>query len=80
MPTITIKDLPRELHRALKARAHAHQRSLNREVIVTLQDATSQAVPLDSAALIREARAVRRKFKRPVSATQIRAWVRRGRL
>jgi plasmid stability protein len=80
VPSITLKDLPRDLHRALKARAKAHHRSLNREVVATLRDATNQSHLVDPAALIREARAVRKKFKRPVSPAQIKAWIRRGRL
>jgi plasmid stability protein len=80
MPTITLKGLPRSLHRELKNRAKAHHRSLNREVLATLQSATSHSDSIDPAALIRQARAVRKKFKRQVSPAQIRAWIRRGRL
>ena len=80
MPTITLKDIPRDLHRTLKARAEAHHRSLNKEVIATLQSATGNAPPRDAAALIDEARAVRAKFKRPVSAREITSWIRAGRL
>jgi plasmid stability protein len=79
MPTLTIKDLPRQLHRQLKKRAQAHHRSLNREVLATLDSAASQSRPVDPGTLIREARAVRRKFKRQVSPAQVRAWMRRGR-
>ena len=80
MPTLTLKDLPRKLHRKLKNRAKANHRSLNREVLATLQSATHQSHPLDPAGLIREARAVRKKFTRQVSPAQIKAWIRRGRL
>jgi plasmid stability protein len=79
MPTLTIKNLPRQLHRQLKKRAHAHHRSLNGEVLATLHSAASQSRPVDPARLIREAQAVRRKFKRRVSPAQVRAWIRRGR-
>jgi plasmid stability protein len=51
MPTITLKDLPRKLHRALKTRAKAHHRSLNKEVIATLQAATNPARAFDPGAL-----------------------------
>jgi antitoxin FitA len=80
MPTITLKGLPRSLHRELKNRAKAHHRSLNGEVLATLQGATNQSHRVEPAALIREARAVRKKFKRQVSPAQIRAWIRRGRV
>ena len=80
MPTITLKNIPEDLHRELKKRAEQHHRSLNREVLATLQSATDQSLRLEPVALIREARAVRKKFKRPVSPAQIKAWIRRGRL
>ena len=39
MPTLTIRNVPDDLHRRLKARAEAHRRSLNAEVLVILEDA-----------------------------------------
>jgi plasmid stability protein len=80
MPTLTIKNLPRHLHRQLKKRAQAHHRSLNREILATLQSAAGQSHPIDPVALIREARAVRKRFKRQVSPAQIRTWIKRGRV
>jgi plasmid stability protein len=79
MPTITLKGIPTRLHRDLKARAKAHQRSLNKEVIATLQDAASRIRPLPAAKLIREARAIRRQFSREVSAREIETWIQQGR-
>jgi plasmid stability protein len=80
MPSLTLKDLPRSLHRELKNRAKAHHRSLNKEVIATLEGVTNQSHRVEPAALIREARAVRKKFKRPVNPAEIKAWIRHGRL
>lgn len=80
MPTLTLKGLPRALHRALKNRAKTNHRSLNREVLATLQSATGKTQPVDVAALIAEARAVRQKFKGQVTARQIDRWKRAGRL
>lgn len=81
MPSLTLKHLPRKLHRELKSRARMHHRSLNKEVLATLEGATTnQSRPINPAALIREARAIRRKFKRQISPAQVRAWIRRGRL
>ena len=40
MATLTLKNLPEDLHRRLKARAALNQRSLNREVIECLRNAT----------------------------------------
>jgi plasmid stability protein len=80
MPSLTLKDLPRALHRELKNRAKAHHRSLNREVIATLQGATAASVRLDVTALEEAARRARSLFRRPVTARQIDKWKRAGRL
>jgi plasmid stability protein len=80
MPTITLKNLPRDLHRKLKNRAKAHQRSLNGEVIATLQNATAATRPLDTSVLEESVRRARSLFRRPVTARQIDAWKRAGRL
>ena len=79
MPTITLKNIPADLHRELKKRAEEHHRSLNREILATLQGAANQSRRIEPAALIREARAIRKKFKREISSAQIKAWIRRGR-
>lgn len=42
MPTITLKNVPDDLHRRLKERAERHHRSLNREVIRYLEEAVSE--------------------------------------
>jgi plasmid stability protein len=78
MPSITLKNIPNKLHRELKKRAKEHHRSLNKEVIATLRSAASQIRRVDPAALIREARAARKKFKRPVTAREIDSWKRAG--
>jgi plasmid stability protein len=58
MSTITIKDIPAAVHRTLKSRAKAHGRSLNKEIITTLES-TLHSAPLDAAAIGTRARAVR---------------------
>jgi plasmid stability protein len=78
VPTITLKNIPADLHRKLKKRAKEHHRSLNREILATLQGA-NQSLRIEPAALIREARAIRKKFKREISPAQIRTWIRHGR-
>jgi len=80
MATITLKNIPADLHRELKKRAEENHRSLNGEILATLKSASDQSRPVDPAALIRAARAARKKFKRQVSAREIRTWIRRGRL
>ena len=80
MPTITLKNLPRNLHRTLKDRAKAHHRSLNKEVLATLQAATSLVKAVDAAALEREAREARSQFKRIITTKEISSWTKQGRL
>jgi plasmid stability protein len=79
MATITLKNIPEELHRELKKRAEEHHRSLNREILATLKTATSKTHHVDTNALIREARAARAKFTRQISDAEINAWKRAGR-
>jgi plasmid stability protein len=79
MATITLKNIPVDLHRKLKKRAEEHHRSLNKEIIATLKSTTEETHPVDLDALIREARAARSKFTRQISAAEIHAWKRAGR-
>ena len=73
MPNITLKNIPRDLHRTLKTRAKAHHRSLNKEVIATLQAVTTKEPPVDVGKLIAEAREMRSKFKGETSLKEIQA-------
>jgi len=52
MPAITLKALPRPLHRALKVRAARHKRSLNQEVIAVLEEAVAPSRRVDVEAMI----------------------------
>ena len=58
MSTITIKNLPPAIHRSLKSRASAHGRSLNKEIIATLEG-TLHGSRLDGVAIGRHACMVR---------------------
>ena len=58
MNTITLKDVPPVVHRMLKAHAKAHGRSLNKEIITTLEN-TLHSSPVDASAVGAHARAVR---------------------
>ncbi len=60
MPTLTLKNLPRGLHRKLRARAARHRRSLNSEAIACIAAAV-MASPLDPDALLSRARSLRRR-------------------
>lgn len=72
MPTLTIKGLPDPVYRRLKARADAHRRSLNGEIINCLEQAVG-AVPFDARAWLAEARAFRAHVAlAPLSAPAVR--------
>jgi len=58
MSAITIKGVPPAIHRSLKNRARAHGRSLNKEIIVTLESILHGTV-IDAEAVGKYARAVR---------------------
>jgi plasmid stability protein len=73
MPNITLKNIPRDLHRTLKSQAKAHHRSLNKEVIATLQRVTAETAPVNVKKLIAEAREMRSKFKGETSLREIQA-------
>ena len=53
MPTLTLKNLPPELHARLKALAERNRRSLNSEILVQLEMAVAAPV-IDSARHARE--------------------------
>jgi hypothetical protein len=53
MATVTLKKIPPELFRELKSRALAHHRSLNQEVIATLQAVTATTYRLATQAIVR---------------------------
>lgn len=60
MSTITLKNLPEELHQRLKESAVAHHRSLNREIIARLEAQFLDA-PLDAEAKLAELRVLRQR-------------------
>ena len=55
MITITLKDIPRAVHVALKHRAKQHGRSLNKEALACLETAVAPA-QVNVEALLREVR------------------------
>lgn len=58
MASLTIKNIPRELHKRLKKSAEAHRRSINGEVIVLLEEHLMSG-PVDPEEFLRRARALR---------------------
>jgi len=75
-----LKNIPAELHRELKKRAEEHHRSLNKEILATLKNATSGAIRLDPVRLEETVRRARSLFRRPITAREIDRWKREGRL
>jgi len=80
MATITLKNIPADLHRELKKRAEEHHRSLNKEIIATLKSATGGTIPLDPTKLEESVRWARSLFRRPITAREIDRSKREGRL
>jgi antitoxin FitA len=64
MKTITVKHIPEELYRRLKKSASRHRRSLNSEVLVTLEQALS-SVPFEPQAFLASVRAMREGMRMP---------------
>lgn len=79
MAAITLKALPPSLHRQLKARAARHKRSLNQEVIAVLTEAVADSRPVDTNALIEEARRFRESLTLSVTADEVAALKNEGR-
>ncbi len=62
MANITVKNIPRRLHEVLKRRAVMGHRSLNNEIISSLETATG-FVPLDAQQMAFDAALMRHAFK-----------------
>ena len=58
MNTITLKNIPAAIHKEFKSRAMAHGRSLNKEIIATLEGAV-RGMKVDATLIASHARAVR---------------------
>ncbi len=78
VPSITIKNLPPNLHRRLRERAESSGRSLNREIIACLLEAAG-AERIDGRALLAEVRPLRRLVRGRVSDAEVSAAKRAGR-
>jgi len=79
MPTITIKNMPERLYEALKNKAQQHHRSLNKEVIHSLEYAV-QDEKMTAQEILTGAREVREKIaKYRVSEKRLNKMKRQGR-
>ena len=63
MPSLTLKDIPEDLHRKLKEEAEAHGRSLTKEVYVRLRLSIAQGQAGDAAEHLQKARSLERRMK-----------------
>ncbi len=67
MKTLTVKNVPDELHEKLSRLARQGRRSLNGELLVLLEDVVERfdSATDDPEAVLKEIRAVRRRMRRP---------------
>ena len=78
MASITIKNIPEDLHLRLKQRAEEHRRSLNAEVIACLEAIMAERTD-DPEAWIREARVLREEVGGYLTPDSIDALIEEGR-
>jgi plasmid stability protein len=78
MANLNIKDVPEKLHRRLKARARRNRRSLNREVIALLEEATGPQ-RVDDAEWLERARDLRRRINLHLTDEEIERAIESGR-
>ena len=79
MAGITLKAIPPALHRKLAERALKNRRSLNQEVLATLEAAVAPARKVDVKAMIEETRRFRESLKIWTTPEEIDAFKREGR-
>jgi hypothetical protein len=75
---ITIKGVPSSVHRRLLERAERHQRSLNKEIIATLEEATSPTT-VSPRVLVEELKQLRTKINLSVTIDEIERAIQSGR-
>jgi len=79
MATLTIRNLPDELHLRLKAQARRNRRSVNQEVIAeigrALEDSSEFAKKEHVRRMIALAAELRKKLKHPLNPEEIRAGI-----
>lgn len=79
MPSLTLKNIPEEVLKRLRAQAAARRRSINSEAIALLETGV-QATPVDPEALLVWVRSVRITPRRPVSDQRLTRAKQAGRL
>jgi plasmid stability protein len=79
MAAITLKGIPPTLHKQLAERALRNRRSLNQEVLATLEAAVAPSRKVDVGAMIEETRRFRESLKIWATPEEIDAFKREGR-
>ena len=75
---ITIKGVPPSIHKKLLERAERHSRSLNKEIIATLEEATSPS-SVSPRQLVAELKQLRAKINFSVTTEEIERAIHSGR-
>ncbi len=75
---ITIKDVPKELHQALRERAQSHGRSLNKEVLAVLEKTLSPS-RIEPQDLLKKIEARRNRLSNIVRDGELQAIIKEGR-
>jgi|APDOM4702015118_1054815.scaffolds.fasta_scaffold1135241_1 plasmid stability protein len=78
MPSLTLKEIPEDLHQQLKAEARSHGRSLTKEVYVRLRLSLARRAP-DAAEIAERARKVRGLFRGDLEPARVDRLKRQGR-
>lgn len=63
MPSLTLRDIPAELHDKLRAEAEAHGRSLNKEILLRLKVSLMQRPARGAREILAASDRVRRRLK-----------------
>jgi plasmid stability protein len=79
MASITLKDIPEDLHAQLKEEAAAHGRSLSKELLLRLKVSVMKYGHRDVSDLLADAARVRRRFKGSLEPAMLDRWKRQGR-
>ncbi len=79
MPTITLKNIPEQLHRKLKQNASHNHRSLNNEIIACLESSV-HASPINSELLLARARTLRSQISGHLTEETLADFKNQGRL
>jgi plasmid stability protein len=79
MASITLKSLSPSVHRALKARAKRHKRSLNQEVLAVLEQSVAAQPKVDIEAMLERERRFSESLGFTTTPEEIEAAIQEGR-